>query len=173
MSGRDLAIVGAIVVAGAVVGLGAYLGLSSRPAPNPEAGPVPTPSQSDPTSSARPSPRPRSTRPSAPAKKIDIIALRKQTEQAALAAIEAERATMVSECWEPFAAKTADGSKPDHAKVGFSLAFRKDGTVAGSGVIEDRQSHEGLFDCLAPFAHSLTIPPPDSNISVEVHFQLP
>lgn len=87
---------------------------------------------------------------------------------AAKEALDAVHTTMRRKCWDPLA------DKPDAVEIAFSLSYDAGGKVIASAVQQGREgSSVALGECLAPFAHALTIEPPGEGVSVEVSFELP
>lgn len=139
----------AIVVVGSLMGLGAFAGSSGRV---------------DAPDASIASPDPAGLRP-ARSSPVEQVTASSRT------AIEAMRPELIRQCWEPSAARNPE---PERIQVGFSLAFRRDGTVAASGILVDQDNaRPDISGCLTKLVHGLRIPPPGRSVSIEVRMQLP
>lgn len=147
----------AMVVVGSLVGLGAFAGSAGRVAA-PDAPGAPARLETNRDRAAE----------SVRAGHSNLVA---QVTASSRAAIEAMRPELIRQCWEPSAAWNPE---PEHIQVGFSLAFRQDGTVAASGIlVAQGEARPDMTDCLAMLVHGLKIPPPGRSISIEARVQLP
>ncbi len=154
----------AVVAAGGLIGLGLFLGLS-RPTEDP---PVLAPADEDvrrETSSAV------QTAPIvSPAPQGDED-LRAEARTRARAAVESIRETLVTECWQPSAAKTPE---PRSVEVVLSLAFDAEGRMRGTGVVEKREgSRPDMSACLTERVHALSIDGLGRSVSLELALTLP
>jgi hypothetical protein len=92
-------------------------------------------------------------------------------QAAATAALEAQRATFVEQCWKPAA---AERPAPDHSSYLFDLAFDERGVEVGRGISEvTRESRADVARCLRALPGSITIPPPGARRSARVTITLP
>lgn len=177
----------AIVIIGSLMGLGAFAGSgrvatpeASMAAPDPAGLACPSPEHSESESAPEPRSTPVTSAPAlletsrgrtAEGVRPGRSSLGEQVTASSRAAIEAMRPELIRQCWEPSASRNPE---PERIHVGYSLAFRRDGTVAASGILVDQDNaRPDISGCLTKLVHGLRIPPPGRSISIEVRIQLP
>lgn len=96
--------------------------------------------------------------------------LAQRVERDARDAFEALRDRARAQCWDGIEVPDSPGA----VSVTLSISFDASGSVIASGIAENREaSRPGLAQCLGPMIHSLEIPPPGSQVAVEVPVSLP
>lgn len=160
MSNQSSSLPAAIVIAGALVGAGLFFGLRARA---PEAVPAPPISSTPPapvTPGAAPQPTP------APAQADE-----KKVARDAIAALEAQRATLAQACWEPSAR-----AKPSPAYIDYVVDVTFDATgnqITRAFSEERRTARADVTACISAKIAPLKVPPPGANVRVEIPFRLP
>jgi hypothetical protein len=86
-------------------------------------------------------------------------------------AVDAVRSEIRSQCWDAL----PDGKDtPAEVSLGLSVSFDARGKVIASGVSENRDAaRPGVAQCVGAIVHGLEIPPPDTNVGVELSITVP
>lgn len=164
MRAESLLLPTAVLIGCGLIGLGLYFGLAAS-SPAPTVGVAPT-------ATALP-PRATTGAPTAQGGDRSAAEARQRVEQAARAAIEAEKTTRyVPECWKP---AIAANPEPPTSKHFFALAFDAEGRESVRGLNDVRgQSRDDVSRCLQKIPMGIRItPPPGVPVSVEVQVEFP
>jgi hypothetical protein len=155
---RATYVIAAAILAGSgLIALGLYLGLRAR-AP---AAPRPTP----PAVPSVPVKVPVKPPPPSPAE------MTARVQRDAVAALDAQRATLIDACWTPIVAKAPD---PPSASFVLVVSFDPQGHENGRGVTEPRgTSRHDVAVCLGEQPFSLAVPAPGMQVTVELPITLP
>ncbi|EYF06021.1 hypothetical protein [Chondromyces apiculatus] len=87
------------------------------------------------------------------------------------AALEAQRATLVKECWEPSFKKSTEPAK---AKYLYNMSFNPAGTEIARGISEVRgMERADTAQCLRARPIGIQVSPPGQHMGVEVELTLP
>jgi hypothetical protein len=93
-----------------------------------------------------------------------------EVDRDVLAALESQRATLVSACWKP---ATAGQSKPASATYDFDLSFDEAGHEVGRGLTGRGGASTELTQCLYRKSPELVIPARGGRVHSRVRFTLP
>jgi hypothetical protein len=176
MRQESLYLPAAIVIGCGLIGAGLYFGLRSSGAPQGPSTQQPPPvvltSPPADTGGAMAAP-PAPTQPSVAMGTGATADVRRRVEQAATAAIEAEKKSkFIPQCWEPAIKKNPD---PPRSKHFFSLSFDAEGRENVRGVNDIRGESRGdVSVCLQSLPMGIRItPPPGVPIAVQVPIEFP
>ena len=160
-----------IVIGSALMGLGLSHGLQSKE-PEPRAiaapssaAPPETVSADDPGITAPPPDAFVAASP--PGSHAELVARVTRDAAKALAAV---RPRLVAACWTPHVAQRPE---PGSMRVTYVVSFDPRGKENARGMNEDREVVPEVAQCLNAQSFSLSVPPPGSQVTVELPFTLP
>ncbi len=152
-----------ILVAGAMIGAGLFFGLRGRPAETTPASPT-APAEESP---AAPTPNPPPAEIASPAPSDLQATVQKQ----ALDALGKHRARIVADCWNPSVKKDPNPAKTTFM---FRFMFNPKGQLGVSGVGDaPAESRRDVSQCIRDLKLPIAVPPPGSEIAVQIPLTLP